>query len=116
MLSERCMADPRVLAYEARHQCPLLGVIGPGPGQDGFVLRSDRMTAAKFFDKPERFSRELEVYQVLQDKGIHQIAGHNVPELVGFDDALRVIEMSLVERPFVLDFAGAKRPGEVPDF
>jgi len=27
-----------------------------------------------------------------------------------------VIEMAIVERPFVLDFAGAKRPEEVPDF
>jgi hypothetical protein len=27
--------------------------------------------------------------------------------LVGFDDELRVIEMTIVARPFVLDFAGA---------
>jgi len=39
-----------------------------------------------------------------------------VPELIGVDDPLRAIEMTIVERPFVLDFAGAKRPDEVPDF
>jgi hypothetical protein len=30
--------------------------------------------------------------------------------------ALAVLEMTIVERPFVLDFAGAKLPHEVPDF
>jgi hypothetical protein len=29
---------------------------------------------------------------------------------------LRAIEMTIVERPFVLDFAGAKKRDEVPDF
>jgi hypothetical protein len=35
------------------------------------------------------------------------VLGFNVPRLVGFDDTLRVLEMTIVERPFVLDFAGA---------
>ena len=95
------MMDPRVSEYEARHNCRLAGFMGPGPGQDGFVLRSDRVTAVKFFDRIDRFRRELEVYQ---------------GELMHWDDELRVIEMSIVDRPFLLDFAGAKRPGEVPDF
>lgn len=30
-----------------------------------------------------------------------------MPQLVGWDDDLRVLEMTIVERPFVLDFAGA---------
>lgn len=94
----------------------MLGRLGPGVGQDGFVLRSDRLTAVKFFDRSDRFSRELEVYQILHAKGIHVIAGHNVPELISADAELRAIEMSIVERPFVLDFAGARRPEEVPDF
>ena len=56
------------------------------------------------------------MYQVLHDKGIYQIAGHYVPELVDWDESLLAIEMTIVERPFVLDFAGAKLPHEVPDF
>lgn len=110
------MIDPRVREYEERHCRRFLGSVGPGPGQDGFVLRSDRFTAVKFFDRPERFRREWEVYQVLTAKGIYEIVGHHVPELIGADDALRAMEISIVERPFVLDFAGAKRPEEVPDF
>ena len=45
-----------------------------------------------------------------------EVAKHNVPQLIDEDEQLRVIEMSVVVRPFVLDFAGAKRPEEVPDF
>jgi len=114
------MIDPRIREYETRHDCRLLGRLGPGAGQDGFVQRSDRFTAVKFFDRADRFSRELEVYHVinaeLHQKGIHVVAGHNVPELMVEDRTLLAIEMTIVERPFVLDFAGAKRPEEVPDF
>ena len=110
------MVDPRVSAFESRRGCRLLGRLGPGPGQDGFVLRSDRLTAVKFFERAERYSREHQVYQMLRAKGIYHIAGHAVPELISADENLRAIEMSIVERPFVLDFAGAKLPEEVPDF
>jgi len=79
-------------------------------------LRNDRFNAVKFFDRLDRFERELAVYRMLQAKGIDCIAGHNVPVLVEADESLLAIEMSIVERPFVLDFAGAKWPAEVPDF
>jgi len=39
-----------------------------------------------------------------------------VPRLFDADEALRAIEMSIVARPFLLDFAGARRADEVPDF
>jgi hypothetical protein len=110
------MIDPRVQEYELRHHRKLQGFLGPGPGQDGFVLRSDRLTAVKFFDRTDRFDRELKVYQLLGIKGIREIANHNVPRLVDVDQTLHAIETSIVERPFVLDFAGAKLPSEVPDF
>ena len=41
------------------------------------------------------------------EEGIGEIVGFNIPDLLGADDELRIIEMSLVARPFVLDFAGA---------
>jgi len=47
------------------------------------------------------------VYQRFSEQGIIEILGFNVPALLGADDPLRIIEMSLVARPFVLDFAGA---------
>jgi len=110
------MNDPRVAKYESRHACRLFEALGSGAGQDGFVLRSDRLTAVKFFDSLHRFDRELEVYHLLRDKGIENVAGHHVPLLIDEDAELRAIEMTLVRRPFLLDFAGAKLPHEVPDF
>ena len=38
---------------------------------------------------------------------ITNVLGFNVPQLVNFDDELRILEMTIVERPFVLDFAAA---------
>lgn len=110
------MADPRIPEYESRHHCRLLGPLGPGPGQDGFVRRSEQLTAVQFFDAAARFRREVEVYQILRAREIRDVAGHRVPRLINVDQDLRAIEMSIVERPFVLDFAGAKLPHEVPDF
>jgi len=54
-------------------------------------------------------------YLRLQEHAVTDIRGCTVPELLRFDDELWVIEMTVVSRPFVLDFAGAylDRP---PDF
>jgi hypothetical protein len=43
----------------------------------------------------------------LREEGIISIRGCAVPELLAFDDQLWIIEMTIVSRPFVLDFAGA---------
>ena len=55
----------------------------------------------------EPYLRERAVYERLRDAGVSEILGFNVPQLIRFDDELRIIEMSIVARPFVLDFAGA---------
>lgn len=59
------MIDPRLREYETRHHCRLPALLGPGTGQDWFVMTTDQLRAVKFFDRRERFKRELEVYQVL---------------------------------------------------
>ena len=64
----------------------MTGFLGPGAGQDGFVLRTSRFTAVKFFDRLDRFARELEVYQILKAKGIQLIADHIHPGNVAFKD------------------------------
>jgi hypothetical protein len=106
----------RIKTFESRYGIRLLHPLGLGPGQDGVVFQSNRMTAVKFFDRPDRFVRELEVYRVLRAKGIRLAGEHNVPELIQEDIELRAIEMTIVAPPFILDFAGAKLPHEVPDF
>jgi len=64
-------------------------------------------TALKVHRSVEPYLREREVYERLRDAGVSEILGFNVPQLIRFDDELRIIEMSIVARPFVLDFAGA---------
>jgi len=36
-----------------------------------------------------------------------EVLGHNVPQLCGVDESLRVVEMLIVQPPFLLDFASA---------
>lgn len=110
------MSPDLTSAFHARHARLCVEKLGAGVGQDGTVWRTAQHTAVKFFDRSERFERERDVYQLLTRRQILRVASHNVPELILFDDELRVIEMTIVTRPFILDFAGAKLPHEIPDF
>ena len=40
-----------------------------------------------------------------RDVGLIDAMGFNVPELIGYDDELLAIEMTVVRPPFVVDFA-----------
>jgi hypothetical protein len=55
----------------------------------------------------EGYERERDAYLRLKEAGVQEILGFNVPKMIRFDDELLVVEMSIVTRPFVLDFAGA---------
>jgi hypothetical protein len=74
-------------------------------------------TAVKAHREENPFRRELSAYIRLQQIGVTEILGFNVPQLIDADHALRVIEMTVVMRPFVLDFAGAymDAPPSFPD-
>ena len=63
--------------------------------------------ALKVIERVESYTIERDVYLRLRKLGIDLIQGHNVPQLIDFDDELLVIEMSVVVKPFVLDFGGA---------
>ena len=83
-----------------------------GSGKDGIVLVAKHKgkpadTAVKVFCGNEAYLREKQVYERLKRLGVTRVLGFNVPLLIGWDDGLRVIEMTIVKRPFVLDFAGA---------
>ena len=64
-------------------------------------------SALKVHERRVDYARERDAYLRLKEHGISQILGCNVPQLLAFDDELWVIEMTVVARPFVLDFAGA---------
>jgi hypothetical protein len=79
-----------------------------GFGKDGIVWATDRATVVKAFERAERWEREVAVYQRLQQCGVRAIRGHAVPRMRHSDRPNLVIEMTLVHRPFLLDFATAQ--------
>jgi hypothetical protein len=93
-----------------------------GSGKDGIVLAAKHKNkpadvAIKILRVEEPYGREKRVYQRLGMAAVTTILGFNVPELIDFDDELLVLEMTIVRRPFVLDFAAAyldRRP-EFPE-
>src|SRR5205823_9664335 len=83
-----------------------------GSGKDGIVLvGKSGIDPAKVALKAHRFLelylREKGVYQRLEEREVSAVLGFNVPQLLGFNDELQIIEMTIVKRPFALDFAGA---------
>ena len=106
------------LAYATQHRLRLAERLGFGIHGIIFAAENKRaggLTAIKAHREFEPYGRELDVYERLRDIGVSKIHGFNVPQLVRHDDQLRVIEMSIVVRPFVLDFAGAYLDAP-PDF
>jgi hypothetical protein len=83
-----------------------------GFGVHGIVFSAERQTeggpcALKVHERAAAYAQERDVYLRLQEHDVTLLRGCNVPELLTFDDELWVIEMTVVTRPFVLDFAGA---------
>ena len=96
--------------YAAHHQLSLTERLGFGIHGIIFVAENKAnvgRTAVKAHYNEEPYRREREVYQRLRAASVSELLGFHVPQLTRFDDRLRVIEMSIVVRPFVLDFAGA---------
>jgi len=106
------------VAYASRYRLQLAERLGFGIHGIIYVAEDKSAggkTAVKAHRELEPCRRELSAYARLQDAHISEILGFNVPQLVRSDDGLRVIEMTIVTRPFVLDFAGAYLDA-APDF
>lgn len=96
--------------YASRHNLRLAERLGHGI--HGIVYATEGNAkpghvAIKAHRTREAYERERNVYLRLMEAGVKEILGCNVPQLIRFDDELLVVEMSVVSRPFVLDFAGA---------
>ncbi|HEY1662026.1 MAG TPA: hypothetical protein VGI03_06365 [Verrucomicrobiae bacterium] len=107
-------------AYASQRQLHLAERLGFGIHGIIYVAEGKSVggkTAIKAHREAEPFRRELSIYLRLQEAQVLEILGFNVPQLIQFDEGLRVIEMSVVTRPFVLDFAGAylEMPPDFPD-
>jgi hypothetical protein len=87
-----------------------------GGGKDGTVYASSRRSAVKIHVSNESYAAELDAYIRLRECGITKVWGFNIPSLLDYDNACRVIEMSIVTPPYLLDFASAHLDFERPDF
>ena len=101
---------PRARLYASAHQLEIAETLGSG--KDGIILVAKNKgkageSAVKVLKENEAYLREKRVYERLRATGVRSVMGFNVPQLLGCADDLQVIEMTIVQRPFVLDFAGA---------
>jgi hypothetical protein len=106
--------------YASQHQFTLAERLGFGIHGIIFVAKNNHKpgkSALKIHRSTEPYSRERRVYERLRDAGVRQILGFQVPVLFRADDHLLILELSIVTRPFVLDFAGAylDAPPHFPD-
>lgn len=102
----------RALQYCSEHDSKLDMEKSFGFGVHGSVFAclratSNVKTALKIHERSKPYFRERDVYLRLRELEITELDGHNVPALLEFDDNLLAIEMSVVVRPFLLDFGGA---------
>jgi len=86
-----------------------------GFGKDGTVFLTSMATAIKVHVRKEAYEREIACYRYLQRLNVIEIRGFHVPQLISSDDELMTFEMTVVQPPFLLDFASAYL-GDGPDF
>ncbi len=91
-----------------------------GSGVQGMVFvfvangQNDRY-AVKVHRHREPYDRECAVYHRLRERGVAQEQGFHVPRFLRSNDEWMAIEMTIVTKPYVLDFAGAYLDGR-PEF
>jgi hypothetical protein len=95
-------ADRKLLTLKDRLGAGVQGIVYSAKSQV-----EDDWVALKVHEHEPAFVRERDVYLRLRAIGIEHIRGCAVPRLIGHDDKLLIVEMTMVSRPFVLDFGGA---------
>jgi hypothetical protein len=102
--------DSNLIHFARKHQLRIGGRLGFGIHGSVFTasrVKPNWVTAVKVFKDVDFFLREFAVYERLSEYEVKNVHGFNVPEMLRADEELLVIEMTIVPRPFILDFAGA---------
>jgi hypothetical protein len=104
--------DPLERMHEYARRRDLVVGARLGFGVHGSVFSAESQTkeglwALKGLERDECYRRERDVYLRLRQLRLRTIHGCTLPSMVDFDDELGVIQMTVVTRPFILDFAGA---------
>ena len=117
-MSNRSELLRRAHEYCEKNELLLGNSLGSGVHGSVFAIESqaeEGSLAIKVHERERDYCRERDVYLRLSELEVAEIRGCAVPEMTRWDDALWVIEMTVVTRPFVLDFGGAYLD-EPPDF
>ena len=85
-----------------------------GFGTDGYVWATHRNSAVKVLESGDCYLRERDCYRRLFDRMVESIDGLAVPRLLNYDDDLLIVEMEIVEPPYLLDFGKAYLDGIHP--
>ena len=91
-----CVASRRILVS------PL------GAGKDGDVFLTSRGTALKLIHDQSNYRRERDAYLRLRQRDVTEVNGFTVPRLHSYFDEIWAIEMSVVQPPYILDFASVR--------
>lgn len=106
-------------AYARRRGLLFTGRFGSGlRGRVWKVRRNGKLIpiALKWHRKRDAYARERDCYLLLEEMGVDfELEGFNVPKLLYADDDALALEMTIVGRPFVLDFDQTWL-GSPPDF
>jgi hypothetical protein len=100
----------RAQEYCQRERLRLSGQLGYGVHGIVFAVEfqsNEGRAAIKVHERAADYRRERDVYLRLSEHGVAAIGECAVPKLIHYDDQLWIIQMTVVTRPYVLDFAGA---------
>ena len=86
-----------------------------GCGKEGIVFKSSRGTAVKVHSSLITFKKEYLAYRRLAETNTEVVLGFSVPRPINANAGLKVIEMGIVEPPFLLDF-GSSAVDIEPDY
>lgn len=86
-----------------------------GGGVNGSVWINSKYNAIKAFEREDAYQRERDALLRLSDLGVEVINEFYVPRIIRYDDELLIVEMTVVQPPFILDFAGSYLDGQ-PDY
>src|SRR5436190_9433081 len=95
----------RASLYTGEHGRTILKQLGNGT--DGSVWQTTISTAIKACEDAKRYFIERDCYCLFLEKGVTEICGYAIPRLVGYSDELMVIEIEMVQPPYILDFGKA---------
>lgn len=82
---------------------------------EGVVWKTSNHSVIKAFYRLKDYQTELSCYKRLLKHGVNMIHGLEVPMLEDHQESFRVVEMTFVQPPFILDFGKASLD-QPPDY